>query len=77
MTAKDALQAPADTEEKKAAPPPHFLSNARIRVCGKWQKKGYKPTKAELALWLKKCKAQGRDSVTGALKPKKKVVAKK
>jgi hypothetical protein len=74
MIEKD-LEAPAETEEKKAAPPPHQLSN-RVRVCGKWQKKGYRPTAAEQKAWLEQCKAQGRDSKTGRLIPKK-VAAKK
>lgn len=77
MTAKADLQAPEDTEEKKPAKPPHFLADNRIKVCGKWQKKGYKPTKSELALWIKKCKSQGRDPDTGAMLPKKKAADKK
>lgn len=43
--------APAETEEKKPARPPHFMRDQRVKVCGKWQKKGYKPTKAEQAIW--------------------------
>lgn len=64
------LEAPAETEEKKAAPPPHQLAN-RVRVCGKWQKKGYKPTKAEWDAWAQKCKDTNRDPRTGRLIVKK------
>lgn len=63
MSDKD-LEAPAETEEKKPAEPPHKLP--RIRVCGKWQKPGYKPSKAELDQWTEDCKQRGHDPKTGA-----------
>ena len=70
MNGKDELEAPAETEERKAAPPPHQLEN-RVRVCGKWQKKGYKPTSDEQKKWLEKCKAEDKDPKTGRLIVKK------
>lgn len=70
MTSKD-LEVPTDDEKKKASPPPHFMKDKRVKVCGKWQKKGYKPTTAEQKLWVDKCKVQNRDPKTGMLKEKK------
>ena len=64
------LDAPVETEEKKAGPPPHQLKS-RVRVCGKWQDKAYKPTKAERDAWYAKCKEEGKDPRTGRLIPKK------
>ncbi len=75
MSEKDDLEAPAETEERKAAPPPHQLKN-RVRVCGRWQKKGYRPTADEQKIWLEQCRAQGKDPKTGRLIVKK-AVAKK
>jgi len=72
MTDKDlSTEAEVDTEEKKAAPPPHQLKD-RARVCGKWQKKGYKPSKEELAAWNKRCKEGNRDPKSGRRIAKKK-----
>lgn len=73
---KNDLQAPVETEEKKASPPPHQLKD-RVRVCGKWRKRGYKPTKAEWDAWAKKCKDTGRDPKTGRIAEKKKAPDKK
>ena len=70
------LKAPVETEEKKPAEPPHQLKD-NIRVCGKWRKKGYKPTKEELDAWLIKCKETGRDPKTGKRIENKKAADKK
>ena len=59
------LQAPEEAGETKPAPPPHFLRDERVKVCGKWQKKGYKPSKAEQDAWNAKCKTAGLDPKTG------------
>ena len=53
-------------KSKTVAEQPHRLE--RIRVCGKWQKPGYKPDDAEVAAWQKRCKDRGHDPKTG--KPK-------
>ena len=69
----DDLDAPGGTtEEKKTSPPPHFMRKDRVKVCGKWRKKGYKPSKAEQDLWIEKCKVQNRDPKTGQIKAAKK-----
>lgn len=36
-------------EKAKKPVQPHQLKDDRVRVCGKWQKKGYKPSKEEEA----------------------------
>jgi len=64
---KDELATSGDTEEKKPAMPPQQLPD-RVRVCGRWRPRGYKPTKAERDKWLADCKAQGRDPKTGRIK---------
>jgi hypothetical protein len=52
-------------KEKSPARPERLK---RIRVCGKWQKPGYKPDDEEIAAWEKRCKDRGWDRKTG--KPK-------
>lgn len=37
----------------------------RIRVCGRWQKKGYKPSDDEVKKWKERCKDRGWDPKTG------------
>ncbi len=58
--------------EKKTKEPdkPYALQKdgKRIRVCGKWQKKGYKASDEEQAKWKELCKNRGWDPKTG--KPK-------
>ena len=39
-----------------------------IRVCGRWQKKDYRPDDAEMQAWKIRCKDRGWDPKTG--KPK-------
>lgn len=73
---KDNLKAPVETEEKKPAEPPHQLKD-NVRVCGKWRKKGYKPTKDEWDAWVIKCKNTDRDPKTGKRIEKKKAPDKK
>ncbi len=69
MTDKDlSTEADVETAEKKEAEPPRHLRESRVRVCGKWQKKGYKPTIEELKLWNERCKVSGRDPKTGKRK---------
>jgi len=53
-------------QSKKVVIPSHRLE--RIRVCGKWQKPGYRADDAEKAAWAKRCKDRGYDVKTG--KPK-------
>ena len=47
---------------------PKWLGKDRVRVCGRWQKKGYKASDEEMADWKEKCKRRGWDAKTG--KPK-------
>jgi len=51
---------------KEVAQPPHRLE--RQRVCGRWQKPGYKADAAEEAAWKTRCEERGYDVKTG--KPK-------
>lgn len=62
---KDNLDVPDGSEEEgqKKQVPPHKLK--RIRVCGRWQKTGYKASAKEKAAWVSKCKSQNRDPKTG------------
>ena len=41
----------------------------RIRVCGKWQKPGYRPSEAEVTAWKLRCRDRDLNEKTG--KPKK------
>ena len=41
-------------EGQKAPAQPRFLREERVRVCGKWQKKGYKASKEEKAAYERK-----------------------
>lgn len=41
-------------EKKKEQEKPRHLIEDRVRVCGKWQKKGYKPTDEEVADYERK-----------------------
>ncbi len=50
-------------KSKTIAQPPHRLD--RIRVCGKWQKPGYKADDAEVAAWKKRCKDRNWNPETG------------
>ncbi len=61
------LAAPADAEEKKAPTKPHRLAS-RVRIMGKWQGKGYRPSKDEREKWEAKCKRFNLDPRTGAEK---------
>ena len=51
---------------KEVPSQPHRLE--RIRVCGRWQKPGYKADDAEQKAWLKRCKDRNYDPKSG--KPK-------
>ncbi len=66
----DDLKPPAEKVPAKRQEPPRHLKEARQRICGRWQKKDYKPSKAEQARWEKHCKATNRDPKTGTLKVK-------
>lgn len=63
---EDTLDTPVDTGKRKAAAPPHQLKN-RVRICGRWQKKGYRPSAEEVAKWKEHCKDTGKDPRTGRL----------
>lgn len=41
------------------------IDGQRIRVCGRWQKKGYKADDEEQAKWKALCKNRGWDPKTG------------
>lgn len=41
----------AEEKKAKAQVQPHQLKGERVRICGKWQKKGYKPSKDEEAAY--------------------------
>lgn len=56
----------ADKAKTKAPVKPERLP--MIRVCGRWQKPGYKADDAEVATWKKRCKERDWDPKTG--KPK-------
>lgn len=56
----------ADTAKQKAPARPE--RQPMIRVCGRWQKPGYKADAAEQEAWNKRCKDRGYDPRTG--KPK-------
>jgi len=52
----------------KEKPPERPVRLPMIRVCGRWQKPGYKPDDEEVAAWEKRCKDRNWDRKTG--KPK-------
>ncbi len=56
----------ANKAKEKAPAKPERLP--MIRVCGRWQKPGYKPDDDEVAAWAKRCKDRNWDRKTG--KPK-------
>lgn len=56
------------TDKKTKAPDvPYALATIgqRIRVCGKWQKKGYKASDEEQKKWRTLCKNRDWDPKTG------------
>jgi len=57
----------ANKAQEKLPEKPYRLPN-RIRVCGRWQKKGYQPDDEEKAAWEKRCKDRDWNVKTG--KPK-------
>lgn len=64
--------------EKKAPAVPYALQKdgMRVRVCGRWQKKGYEADAEEQAKWKETCKNRGWEPKTGK-PPVKKAAAKK
>lgn len=66
----------ADKKVTKQEKPRH-LSESRIRVCGRWQKKGYQPDDEELEAWEKRCKDRDLDPKTGKAKEQKAAAKKK
>ena len=71
---KDDLKAPAEKSEAKPQVKPHRLKS-RVRIMGKWQDRGYRPSAEEIEAWQKKCKRFNLDLKTGA--PKKQPETKK
>lgn len=39
-----------------------------VRICGRWQKKGYRPDDTEAKAWEVRCKERGLDPKTGKIK---------
>lgn len=56
----------SDTKTKQPTKPYALqIDGQRIRVCGKWQKKGYTASDDEQAKWKAVCKNRGWDPKTG------------
>ena len=66
----------ADKAKVKLPEKPYRLKD-RVRVCGKWQKKGYQADDEEKAAWAERCKNRGQDPKTGKPKVDKTAPAKK
>ena len=60
----------ADKKVTKQTRPRH-LREDRVRVCGRWQKKGYEPDDEEVAAWKQRCKDRDLDPKTGKANEKK------
>ena len=56
---------------------PRHLIESRVRICGRWQKRGYEPDDEELEAWKKRCKDRDLDPKTGKAKVKKPAADKK
>ena len=66
----------ADKAKGKLPEKPYRLKNM-VRVCGRWQKKGYQPDDQEQADWEKRCKSRDWNPKTGKPKVDKTAPAKK